>query len=170
MQFFTPEKRNAYNALTGADPKSLYIPLNAGRRVGARKNKDQGSYLQERPADQVEAGTWIQARQNDGTIVPAAFTSVTAAADVQLNAAHTIYLADTSGGAYTLTLPPAADSTGRFLTVKKTDVAANAVTLDGNASETIDGAATNNTIDAQFDVMTIVSDGTEWHIVSSNIA
>ena len=45
-----------------------------------------------------------------------------------------------------------------------------ALTLDGAASETIDGATTNAVIDAAQDTLTIISDGTGWHIIASKIA
>jgi hypothetical protein len=72
--------------------------------------------------------------------------------------------------ARTLTLPAAADCAGRFLTVKKTSAAAFAVTLDGNGAETIDGAATFAAQDAAYDTVTMLSDGTAWHIIAKMIA
>lgn len=67
--------------------------------------------------------------------------------------------------ALTVTLPGAADSAGRMLMFKKTTSAAHTVTLDGAGAETIDGAATSTVLDGQYDTITIVSDGTGWHIV-----
>lgn len=68
----------------------------------------------------------------------------------------------------TLTLPPAANCAGRFITIKV--LAAFAVTLDGNAAETVDGAATLATADAAQDSITIVCDGAAWHTVAQKIA
>jgi hypothetical protein len=48
--------------------------------------------------------------------------------------------------------------------IKKIDSSANAVTIDGNGSETIDGSATQ-VIVTQNVCLTVVSDGTEWWIV-----
>jgi|GEM_PF-4903032 len=79
-----------------------------------------------------------------------------------------IILANSSGGALTLTLPAAATSSGLWYTVKFIDAGTNIVTLDGNASETIDGAATNTELDAQYDYITIVCDGSNWHIVAED--
>jgi len=67
--------------------------------------------------------------------------------------------------AYTVTLPGAADSAGRMLQFKKTTSDAVTVTLDGAGAETIDGATTSTVLDGQYDTITIVSDGTSWHIV-----
>lgn len=79
-----------------------------------------------------------------------------------------LLVANTS--ALTVNLPAAADSAGRVLTVKKTTADAEIVTLDGNASETINGATTNTSIDANHDTLTLACDGTGWHIVASIIA
>jgi len=77
-----------------------------------------------------------------------------------------IILANSSGGAFTLTLPAAATSSGLWYTVKFIDSGTNIVTLDGNAAETIDGAGTNTELDAQYDYITIVCDGSNWHIIA----
>lgn len=79
-----------------------------------------------------------------------------------------IILANSSGGAFTLTLPAAATSSGAWYTVKFIDSGTNTVTLDGNASENIDGAATNTELDAQYDYITIVCDGDEWHVIAED--
>jgi hypothetical protein len=81
----------------------------------------------------------------------------------------TIFLPNTA--AYTLTLPAVADTqAGDRLTFVKTTADAAAVTLDGNAAETIDGAATLATIDAQFDCAVLVSTGTAWVVLNRDIA
>lgn len=49
---------------------------------------------------------------------------------------------DATGGAITITLPAASGTGGRIFAIKKTDSSGNAVTIDANASETIDGATT----------------------------
>jgi hypothetical protein len=72
------------------------------------------------------------------------------------------------GAGRTLTLPPAADCAGRCFTVKT--LAAQVITLDADAAETIDGAATNVLVDAANDVLTILSDGAKWLSISGKIA
>lgn len=70
---------------------------------------------------------------------------------------------DATGGAITITLPACASTrVGKRITVKKIDNIANVV-LDGNASETLDGATTK-TLSAQWAVMTIVNTGSAWLI------
>lgn len=79
-------------------------------------------------------------------------------------------LCDATAGAFTVTLPTAAaayDSalaTGTVLTLIKTDSGANAVTIDGDGSETINGATTQ-ALAAQWDKLTIISTGTAWLII-----
>ena len=72
---------------------------------------------------------------------------------------------EASGGARTVTLPPAADVPGEIYWIKKGDSSANAVTIDGNASETIDGSATQSLAN-QHDVKWVQSDGINWYIMA----
>src|SRR5687768_13337624 len=53
-----------------------------------------------------------------------------------------VLTADSSGGAFTITLPTAVGISGRKYVIKKTDSSFNAVTIDANSAETIDGALT----------------------------
>ncbi len=71
---------------------------------------------------------------------------------------------DATLGAFTITLPTAVGITGRQFELKKVDASANAVTVDGNAAETIDGAATF-ALTAQYDAITVRSNGTNWDLV-----
>ncbi len=68
----------------------------------------------------------------------------------------------------TLTLPPAADCTGRTFTVVV--LAAFAVTADGDGAETINGATTFAAADAAYDTFTILSTGAAWIITRKIIA
>lgn len=61
------------------------------------------------------------------------------------------------------TLPTTATSAGVWYTFKKTTAAAAAITLTPQAGN-IDGVATNAEMDAQYDTLTIVCDGSNWHI------
>lgn len=74
-----------------------------------------------------------------------------------------------SGGAVTIVFYAASGNAGKIITVKKTDSSANAVTLDGNASETLDGATTA-TLTTQHDSATFVCDGTNWQKVATTAA
>jgi hypothetical protein len=99
------------------------------------------------------------------------YGQITAGADgaallsVAMTGLYTI--GNTAGRA--LTLPAVATSAGVWYTIKKTSADAFAITITP-ADGLIDGAATNTEIDAQYDSMTIVCDGSNWHIVSKKIA
>lgn len=65
----------------------------------------------------------------------------------------------------TITLPAAtADLDGLVYVVKKVDSSGNTVTIDGNGSETIDGATTK-VLSAQYDTVSIVCDGSNWLVI-----
>jgi hypothetical protein len=76
-----------------------------------------------------------------------------------------VILCDATGGVFTITLPAAASSTGLCLKIKKTDSSANAITIDGNAAETIDGATTAS-LSLRYQWIEIACDGSNWHIVA----
>jgi len=74
-----------------------------------------------------------------------------------------------SGTSFTVTLYAASGNSGRTITVKKTDIStSNVFTIDGNGSETIDGALTT-TVDTQYEEVTLVCDGSNWHVLSRTI-
>lgn len=76
-----------------------------------------------------------------------------------------LYLGDASGGAFTVTLPAVSAVWAGFeVMVAKTDSGANAVTVDGNGAETINGAATR-TLDKQHQAERYVCDGLGWRVL-----
>lgn len=74
------------------------------------------------------------------------------------------YECSSSGGAYTITLPAISGISGKRFTFKKTSDDVNAITIDADGSETIDGSA-NTTIDTIGETLTLVATGTEWQIL-----
>ena len=72
--------------------------------------------------------------------------------------------ADATSGAITVNLRAATNMTGKVYTIKKTDASANAVTVDPNGTETVDGAATY-ALTVQYQSVTIACDGTNWYIL-----
>lgn len=76
-------------------------------------------------------------------------------------------LADTSGGAWALTLYAASGNGGRRLKVVKTTSDTNALTIDANASETMDGKLTI-TLNRQYDNIALLCDGTNWVVEEEN--
>jgi hypothetical protein len=79
----------------------------------------------------------------------------------------TVVNASRAGG-QEIILPTAGSNAGLSFTVKKTG-SAGAVTLTTVSGETIDGVDNNVEIDAANDFLTIVSDGTNWIVVSRYI-
>lgn len=74
-------------------------------------------------------------------------------------------LGDATSAGFTITLPAAASVAGKRLRFKKIDSTTNIVLIDGNASETIDGALTFS-LSYQNQELDIQSDGTNWQIIS----
>ncbi|WP_462255339.1 beta strand repeat-containing protein [Ferruginibacter sp.] len=75
---------------------------------------------------------------------------------------HTLII--NNAGAVTITLPAAAGCQGRLYIIKKISAALNNVTIDPNAAETIDGAATR-ALTTQYETVRIQSNGTSWFIL-----
>lgn len=71
---------------------------------------------------------------------------------------------DAGGGAWTVTLPPAGANTGRLIHIKKTDSSANRITIDGNASELVEDATTQQLI-YQGENLMLQCDGTQWWVL-----
>lgn len=72
-------------------------------------------------------------------------------------------LVDATGGPVTVLLPPASISRSRLINIKKIDASVNAVTIDGNGGELIDGQPTQ-VITAQYMDLTCHCDGIGWWI------
>jgi hypothetical protein len=71
---------------------------------------------------------------------------------------------DASGGACTCNLPTAVGNSGKTISVKKVDSSVNTVTVDANTTQTIDGQLTF-VLSAQYDAVTLVSDGANWDVL-----
>lgn len=95
-----------------------------------------------------------------------AVSTKTAAYTVVAADQRSLILADASGGAFTVTLPLGSNVFAGFsLTIEKSDSSGNAVTVDGNGSETIDGAATR-VLSVQYEAVKFMWDGSEWKALS----
>jgi hypothetical protein len=74
-----------------------------------------------------------------------------------------------SGASRTITLLAAATAGDGFeITIRKSDSSTNTVTIDGNSSETIDGATTY-VLRLQYNCVTLRCDGSNWFIVQSHL-
>ncbi len=75
---------------------------------------------------------------------------------------NTDYFIDCTANTFTVTLPTAVGITGRQCIIKNSGT--GVITVDGNGSETIDGQTTW-ALPAQYDSITIMSDGANWKII-----
>ena len=84
-------------------------------------------------------------------------------ADITLGLLNDVVLVDASGGAITIRLPLASAGKIQF-DIYKDDLSANAVTIDGNGSETINGALTF-VLASPRETVRVASDGIKWRIL-----
>lgn len=68
---------------------------------------------------------------------------------------------DASSAAFSVTLPPATGNIGARMIVKRINSGANAVTVEADGTETIDGSATQS-LATQWAVIRLHSDGANW--------
>jgi hypothetical protein len=96
-------------------------------------------------------------------------TRLTTATSDTLTNNDYVLLCSPTGGSQTINLPAvAAVQPGRLYYVKRDATATNTVTLDGFASETINGATTRAVgAAATAGGVCVVSDGLAWHVLSS---
>lgn len=75
------------------------------------------------------------------------------------------YLLSSYGGALTARLPPAnaAIAMGRTVTIKKTDISSNVITVTEYGGSGPDGYG--QPLSAQYNAITVVSNGSQWYIV-----
>lgn len=90
----------------------------------------------------------------------------TAAASDTLTDADATVLGDASAATLQLTLPDATGMAGRLYTLKKVDASNNAVIVMTVSSQTIDGSA-SYALSAQWQCVTVQSDGANWLIISN---
>jgi len=106
---------------------------------------------------------YLNGLRGSGTSQGIALGIRTVTADYTATSGDFTILGDATAGPITVTLPAAAGST-RVLNVKKIDSSLNDVTIDGDASETIDGEPTQALV-AQNECFTVHSSGTAWFII-----
>jgi hypothetical protein len=109
------------------------------------------------------AGSWSGAM----TDYPLTTLSKTTTYTVEATDSGRTIKADATGGGFSITTPAAATVGDDFrFTVVKTDSSTNLVTIEGNASETINGAA-NVTLSLQWHGAEVRSDGTNWQVTAT---
>lgn len=75
-----------------------------------------------------------------------------------------VVLVDATDGPVTVNLPEASTVSKKRLSVKKIDATANAVTVDGDGGQTIDGGLTVSTT-TQYASWDLVTDDSNWFIL-----
>lgn len=85
-----------------------------------------------------------------------------------LTSADDVILGDANSAAFTLSLPAAASNEGKIFHIKKVDSTFNAITIDPNSSETVDGSTTT-TVNTQNENLQIISDGSNWKVLTRDI-
>jgi len=109
--------------------------------------------------------SWDTASGGGGGSRPTVNTDASATINVSAPASsvlEVIYLCSATTGTQTVNLHTAGSNAGLKYNIKRTGTVN--VTIDPNSSETIDGAATF-VLSAQYDAVTLVSDGTNWSII-----
>lgn len=96
--------------------------------------------------------------------VTPSFTLSTKTAAYTTTSSDDIILADGASAAFTITLHAASGWANKMLTIKRINSGSNNITIDGNASETIDGATTK-VLTQQYESVTLVSNGTNVFII-----
>lgn len=141
------------------------VPINQGGTGQITANAGLNALL---PSQSGSANLFLKSNGTDSSWAspagsPLAITAKTA--NYTLTSSDDFVAVNGSGGSFTLNLPAAASNTGKLFRIKRNDMTlANVVTIDGNASETIDGALTVP-LNTQYEEYTIVSDGSNWEIL-----
>ena len=92
------------------------------------------------------------------------FDIVEISSDTSLGAAQNVVLVDATSAHVTASLPPAAAGSGKVYNVKKIDSSGNSAVIAGFMAETVDGD-NQKKISAQYTSITVIGDGTTWHII-----
>lgn len=80
---------------------------------------------------------------------------------------YSVYICDATSNNITITLPSASDYTGYYFTIKRVDNSANSVNI--TSTDNIDGQS-GILLTGQYDYITVISDGTTWHITSERFS
>ncbi len=100
----------------------------------------------------------------DNSIVTTDLVKSVSSSPYTMAASEFILAVDASGGSRLINLPAAATALPRPYYIKKIDTSGNAMTVDGDGAETIDGEPTI-VMDTPYATLMIFSDYTNWYIL-----
>ena len=146
---------SSVNVTTLATTNNLSVTTNATVGGNARVS---GTLIAGTTAD-----NGVDELQVNGSISGIGFKQAYVTKTGAYTATNDDYVIDCTSGTFTVTLPASSGRTGRILIIKNSG--AGTITVDGNASETIDGAATYS-LAVQYATVQIMSDGTNWKIIA----
>lgn len=147
---------NLFSATGGAaiwDP-TLHAEYQAYNAGFPKKNFLKGSHITDLHIDGMTRGTEFIDPPDP---VPA---------DVHINLDKTFYLVSSFNGAYNLVLPNAGDAVGRWVTIKKSDIRSNPITVKEQ-----DGPGPDDreiVLLQKYDTLTLVSNGSRWWVIADN--
>jgi len=141
--------------------------INAGGGVGNTYIYDKGYVINGAGSAALMINTTtdngVDRLQVNGSISGIGFKQAYVTKTGAYTATNDDYVIDCTSGTFTVTLPASSGRTGRILIIKNSG--AGTITVDGNGAETIDGAATYS-LAVQYATIQIISDGTDWKIIS----
>ncbi len=146
------------------DGDAIFNESGADKDFRIEGDTDTEIFMVDASADAVGISTTTPSSGLDiQTSMGLAHTVVTAVCTLDIS--YNTVLASDASGDFTITLPAAASNSGRVYYIKKTNSSENEITIDGNSTETIDGA-TEVVLYVQYDAIRILCDGSNWHIVA----
>jgi hypothetical protein len=120
-------------------------------------------YVQDESKDyEYDSSNWVEKTSTVTTAPTYTVSTKTANFTASLSEAA-LYLIDASSGAITVTLPAASSMGSRAFMFKRIDSSANAVIIDANSTETIDGELTLE-LSSQYDSVILASSGSAIYI------
>lgn len=137
----------------------------AGGSVAAKANQSALTTTNANVTALQTTVTDLQADLADASAANGTFQITSTTSSTTLPDARRVALVDASGGAVTITLPLLAGSVGHLVLVKKIETSANAVTVQGNGADLIDGAASYGIAGGSRGAVTLFAGTAEWRIV-----
>jgi hypothetical protein len=160
----TTTKVNTYTDSTKNTANSNPMTLNSSGRLDQDVYIDQSTKFvlaASSAGDPPTSSVWTI---DNGVSTEQLWTTTTKTANYTVTEADRdkLILVDATSGAVTITLLASATAGDGFrVAIKKIDSSGNAVTIDGNLSETIDGN-TASTLSTQYDSENLISNGSNW--------